>query len=35
MSTPATQSLAEFLASVDLLSTLTPTELENLAQSAQ
>src|SRR5262245_42732534 len=35
MNTQATQSLAEFLASVDLLSTLTRTELEGLAQSAQ
>jgi len=35
MNTQETQSLAEFLASVDLLSALTRTEIERLAQSAQ
>ncbi|HXW74599.1 MAG TPA: peptidase domain-containing ABC transporter [Steroidobacteraceae bacterium] len=35
MNTQETQSCAEFLASVDLLSTLTRTEIERAAQSAQ
>jgi ATP-binding cassette, subfamily B, bacterial HlyB/CyaB len=35
MNTQQTSSCAEFLASVDLLSALTPIEIERLAQSAQ
>ena len=35
MLTPETQSLAEFLASVDMLAALTPVEIERLAQSTE